>query len=166
MSSFGIAFSVILLLGVVSITSAFPMPDYERFRTHGAQAVGPLHEAREQQSLQAVRENWRGVALQQWPWTYNSYIEKDEEDEHSKEEEETDETREETGDTREGTGNAMRLQGVLPTKSVVAALYNRRGDARIEQDCEADYEECEAAGVVPVRQCIQTYYRCIGIDFQ
>ena len=45
-------------------------------------------------------------------------------------------------------------------------LPGPRNDAHLEQDCESEYEECEEADIVPIRQCIQTYYRCIGIDFQ
>ena len=95
MSTFGIALSVIVLLGVMSMTSAFPRPNYGRFRTHEAQAIRPpirpLHEAREQQTVRVA----------------------------------------------------------LPDL----------------QKCEADYEKCEAAGV-PVRQCIQFYYFCVGLPFQ
>ena len=247
MSYFGIALSVILLLRVLSMTSAFPSPNYRRCGMHGAQPMGSLYEAREQQRVYAARPNWRGDAARR-NWRDDVHIEgelskvhfQDEREETDKEtsdrreeatsdpeeageethnqreetadereetgeetsdrreeageetsnqREETADEREETGEetsdrreeageetsnqreetadergeTRESNGNGLGRQRALPTQTV---LTTRRDDDRMEQDCESDYAKCDAAGLVPIRQCIQTYYLCIGIEFQ
>ena len=219
MSYFGIALSVILLLGFLSMTSAFPSPNYRRCGMHGAQPMGSLYEAREQQRVYAARPNWRGDAARR-NWRDDVHIEgelskvhfQDEREETDKEtsdrreeatsepreeageethnqREETADEREETGEetsdrreeageetsnqreetadergeTRESNGNGLGRQRALPTQTV---LTTRRDDDRMEQDCESDYAKCDAAGLVPIRQCIQTYYLCIGIEFQ
>lgn len=78
------------------------------------------------------------------------------------------------------TYGRSRLYGAQPTKSSLqqareqhkgyAARPSWRENVRIESgsdyDCEGEYEECEHAGRIPKRECIQNYYRCIGIDFQ
>lgn len=68
----------------------------------------------------------------------------------------------------------LRLHGAYPAgygplqlaqEQQSAARPGWRNDISVQQDCKAEYDACAASGLLPIRQCIQAFYGCMGITF-